>query len=64
MYWSMLLLFTRYLSPAKKGDTILIEADCLKLGRSLAFATVDIRNKSDGGRLVAQGRHTKHIAQS
>ena len=53
----------RYLSPAKQGDTILIEAECLKVGRSLAFATVDIRNKSNDGRLVAQGRHTKYIAQ-
>ena len=50
--------------PAHEGDTILIDAECLKVGKSLAFATVDIRNKSDGGKLIAQGKHTKHIAQS
>ena len=55
--------FNRYLSPAKEGDIIEIDAECLKVGKTLAFATVDIRNKSNGDRLVAQGRHTKHIAQ-
>lgn len=52
------------MNPARQGDVIIIEAECLKVGRSLAFATVDIRNKSEGGRLIAQGRHTKHIAAS
>lgn len=58
----MFASYSSYLNPARQGDVIVIEAECLKVGRSLAFATVDIRNKSDGGRLIAQGRHTKHIA--
>ena len=53
----------RYLRPAHEGDTIVVDAECLKIGKSLAFATVDICNKSDGGKLIAQGKHTKHIAQ-
>ena len=52
------------MNPARQGDVIIIEAECLKVGRSLAFATVDIRNKSEGGKLIARGRHTKHIAAS
>ena len=52
------------MNKARLGDTILIEAECLKLGKTLAFATVDIRNKSDGGKIVAQGRHTKHIGHA
>ena len=51
------------MKPAGEGDVLLIEAECLKLGKSLAFASVDIRSK-EGGHLIAQGRHTKHIGQS
>ncbi|XP_043921685.1 acyl-coenzyme A thioesterase 13 [Protopterus annectens] len=49
-----------YLSSAKIGDEILITAQILKQGRTLAFATVDITNKATG-KLLAQGRHTKHL---
>lgn len=56
------MVLFRYLSPAREGDTIEIDAKCLKIGKTLAFATVDVRNKSNGGRLIAQGRHTKHVA--
>ena len=49
----------RYMRPAKKGDTISIVAECLKVGKTMAFVNVDIFNKSDGNKIVAQGRHTK-----
>ncbi|XP_043921686.1 acyl-coenzyme A thioesterase 13-like [Protopterus annectens] len=49
-----------YLSPAKIGDEILITAQILKQGRTLAFATVDVTNKATG-KLIAQGRQTKHL---
>ncbi|XP_042320962.1 acyl-coenzyme A thioesterase 13 [Sceloporus undulatus] len=49
-----------YMSAAKIGDEIQITAKILKQGRSLAFATVDLTNKATG-RLIAQGRHTKHL---
>ena len=45
--------------PAKKGDTISIVAECLKVGKTMAFVNVDILNKSDGNKIIAQGRHTK-----
>jgi len=43
------------------GDVLEVKAECLKLGRTLAFTSVDIVKKNDGT-MVAQGRHTKHIA--
>ena len=47
--------------PAKKGDTISIVAECVKVGKTMAFVNVDILNKSDGNKIVAQGRHTKYL---
>ncbi|MBN3295348.1 ACO13 thioesterase, partial [Amia calva] len=49
-----------YMNAAKLGDDVLITAQVLKQGRTLAFATVDITNKATG-KLIAQGRHTKHL---
>ncbi|XP_071411048.1 acyl-coenzyme A thioesterase 13 [Pithys albifrons albifrons] len=49
-----------YTSAAKIGEEILITAQILKQGRSLAFATVDLTNKATG-KLIAQGRHTKFL---
>lgn len=49
-----------YMSAAKIGEDVLITAQVLKQGRTLAFATVDLTNKATG-KLLAQGRHTKHL---
>uniref|UniRef100_W5MAR2 Acyl-coenzyme A thioesterase 13 n=2 Tax=Lepisosteus oculatus TaxID=7918 RepID=W5MAR2_LEPOC len=49
-----------YMNTAKLGEDVLITAQVLKQGRTLAFATVDITNK-ETGKLIAQGRHTKHL---
>ncbi|XP_068217937.1 acyl-coenzyme A thioesterase 13-like isoform X2 [Palaemon carinicauda] len=49
-----------YISAAQEGDSIVINADTLKVGRTLAFLTVDITNK-DSGKLIAKGSHTKYI---
>ncbi|KAM4835751.1 acyl-coenzyme A thioesterase 13 [Thomomys bottae] len=49
-----------YMSPAKIGEEVVITAHILKQGRTLAFASVDLINKATG-KLVAQGRHTKHL---
>ena len=53
-------LCDRYMNAAKVGEDILITAQVLKQGRTLAFATVDLTNKATG-KLIAQGRHTKHL---
>ncbi|XP_012934222.2 acyl-coenzyme A thioesterase 13-like [Heterocephalus glaber] len=50
----------RYMSPAKIGEEIVITANILKQGKTLAFASVDMTNKATG-KLIAQGRHTKHL---
>ncbi|KAG5264243.1 hypothetical protein AALO_G00251530 [Alosa alosa] len=52
-----------YMNAAKMGEDVLITAQVLKQGRTLAFATVDLTNKATG-KLIAQGRHTKHLGNS
>ncbi|KAL6456907.1 hypothetical protein MHYP_G00338700 [Metynnis hypsauchen] len=49
-----------YMNAAKIGEDVLITAQVLKEGRTLAFATVDLINKTTG-KIIAQGRHTKHL---
>ncbi|KAI4893357.1 hypothetical protein NFI96_023747 [Prochilodus magdalenae] len=49
-----------YMNAAKIGEDVLITAQVLKQGRTLAFATVDLTNKATG-KIIAQGRHTKHL---
>ncbi|XP_008329893.1 acyl-coenzyme A thioesterase 13 isoform X1 [Cynoglossus semilaevis] len=52
-----------YINAAKLGEDVIITAQVLKQGRTLAFATVDLTNKATG-KLIAQGRHTKHLGSS
>ncbi|KAM4539583.1 acyl-coenzyme A thioesterase 13 [Odontesthes bonariensis] len=52
-----------YMNAAKMGEDVLITAQVLKQGRTLAFATVDLTSKVTG-KLLAQGRHTKHLGSS
>lgn len=52
-----------YMNAAKVGEDVLITAQVLKQGRTLAFATVDLTSKATG-KLIAQGRHTKHLGSS
>lgn len=33
-------------------------AECLNVGKTMAFVSVDIFNKSEENKMVAQGRHT------
>jgi len=48
---------------AKVGDEILIDARTEKLGKTLAFLSVSIRNKDDN-KLIATGTHTEHLGNS
>lgn len=50
----------RYIKAAKIGEDILISANTLKAGRTLAFLSVDITNKETGA-MIAAGKHTKFI---
>lgn len=47
-----------YFAPAPGGTTVIADAAVLKIGKTLAFVTVDVKRKADGV-LVAQGRMTK-----
>ncbi|XP_028673402.1 acyl-coenzyme A thioesterase 13 [Erpetoichthys calabaricus] len=49
-----------YMNAAKLGDDILITAQVLKQGKTLAYAVVDVTNKATG-KPIAQGRHTKFL---
>lgn len=52
-----------YMNAAKIGEAVLITAQVLKQGKTLAFATVDLTSKATG-KIIAQGRHTKHLGSS
>uniref|UniRef100_A0A3B5QF24 Acyl-coenzyme A thioesterase 13 n=1 Tax=Xiphophorus maculatus TaxID=8083 RepID=A0A3B5QF24_XIPMA len=52
-----------YMNAANIGEDVLITAQVLKQGKTLAFATVDLSSKTSG-KLIAQGRHTKHLGSS
>ncbi|XP_045510139.1 acyl-coenzyme A thioesterase 13-like [Colias croceus] len=49
-----------YLSAAREGDNIEVEAVTKKLGKKIAFLEVEVRNK-DKNQLLATGRHTKYV---
>jgi acyl-coenzyme A thioesterase 13 len=51
-----------YLKGAKVGDEILIDANVVKTGKSLAFLEVEIRNKISGDILV-KGTQTQFLMQ-
>ena len=54
-------LYHRYMRAAPLGEEVTINAEALKIGRTLTFLTVDLLDSK--GRLLAQGKHTKFIGQ-
>lgn len=54
------IFFPRYLGAAQAGDVLELKAECIKKGKKLVFATLDVTRKSDG-KLIAVGRHTKYV---
>ncbi|KAI0477606.1 thioesterase family protein [Xylariaceae sp. FL0804] len=64
-------IHVRYLSSAREGDAVEIQADADRAGGSLAFTTVVIRHVGQGdgddgeatGPVVASGTHTKYVRQ-
>jgi acyl-coenzyme A thioesterase 13 len=49
-----------WFNPAPLGEVVLIEATVLKIGKTMAFVSVDLTRESDGILLV-QGRMTKAL---
>ena len=52
-----------FLKAAKKGETVVIDAETVKLGRTLAYLAVEFRNKQNN-ELLATGKHTKYLSWS
>ena len=50
-----------FLKAAKKGETVVIDAETVKLGRTLAYLAVEFRNKQNN-ELLATGKHTKYLS--
>ena len=50
-----------YLSAGRSGETIVVEAQVLKVGRTMAYVSVDLRREKDGV-LIAQGRMSKFMS--
>jgi acyl-coenzyme A thioesterase 13 len=53
-------LHTTYVSTAKEGDVLIIEGKASKVGKNLAYTTVEIRTNTS---VVAHGVHTKFVRQ-
>ncbi|CAF2639697.1 unnamed protein product [Rotaria sp. Silwood2] len=54
-------LSVSFLKAMKKGETLIIDAETIKLGRTLAFLSVEFRNKQNN-ELIATGKHTKYVS--
>lgn len=55
-------IICRYLRAAKLGEEILVQANTIKTGKTLAFLEVSILNKATGDVLVT-GTHTKFVGE-
>lgn len=53
-------LSVQYFASILSGTTIVIEAETVKRGKSIAFLTVDILDK-DTRKLMARGSHVKMV---
>ena len=53
-----------YLSPAPAGKNVVIDSKVVRVGRTIAVANVVVESEGDGGRVLAQGRHLKHVGSS
>ncbi|XP_069701580.1 acyl-coenzyme A thioesterase 13-like isoform X2 [Periplaneta americana] len=49
-----------YLKAAEEGETIVIDCNTLKVGKTLVFLDAEIKKKQTG-ELIAKGSHTKYI---
>ena len=58
-------IHTTFISTAKDGDRLEVEGRANKVGGTLAFTSVEIRKKGDGGgtSVVSTGSHTKYVKQ-
>ncbi|XP_078433968.1 thioesterase superfamily protein [Wolffia australiana] len=52
-----------YVSSARTGEEIEIDSKVLRVGKSIAVVSVELRKKATG-EIIAQGRHSKYLAAS
>jgi acyl-coenzyme A thioesterase 13 len=50
-----------FLSPALLHDKLLINAECQRMGRTIAFTTCEIYKDMEDFKLVSNGRHIKAV---
>jgi len=50
-----------FINAAVEGDIITMDSECVKLGKTLAYTIVYLKNKKDG-KIIAQGLHTKFVS--
>ncbi len=60
LYSAVTFYLFSYINAGKVGQEIVIDSSASKIGKTLAFLTVDIKNKADG-KIIAQGKHTKFV---
>ncbi|RUS80953.1 hypothetical protein EGW08_011273 [Elysia chlorotica] len=60
---SSIELSVSYLRPVNLGDDIIIAAQTLRCGKTVAVCTVDVTSKSSG-ELVAHGKHSKFVGDA
>ena len=58
IYKALNIFDFRCLAPAKMGETVILDAEVIKTGRSIAFTEATLSRKSDQV-IVATGQHTK-----
>jgi acyl-coenzyme A thioesterase 13 len=50
-----------YFSAARADEVVLVKAEVLKTGKTMAYVSVDLHRERDGAR-IAQGRMTKFLS--
>lgn len=53
--------FNSYLSGAREGDTVVVDAKAVKAGKTLAYLECELRHKNTG-KIIAKGSQTKYVA--
>lgn len=53
--------YLSYLFGAHVGDTVIVDAKTVKVGKSLAYLECELRHKNSG-KIIAKGTQTRYIA--
>lgn len=56
------MLYSSYLKGTRKGDDVIVDAQTIRRGKTLAYLTCELRHKSDNS-TIAVGTHTLYVGQ-